>query len=538
MVRGPPSATRCVDFTDISDIPSNIRVAKPSGGGLCVRQHNGPLLEYLRNRAFLQKLTGSRVRIWWPPTDEESKTDFSGRYWPAKVVRTNPASLVLTVTYDNGETENVKHDSVQPCSPFEYGGGIAAAGELGDFNVDGRLVKKLRDTTQEERQEIGEVKQLRGSKERQKTIPTSSRTKRGGRWTGDRKKSIRQRTTSRPCAREKSTNTPNKSPCTGRSTLSPKYPSSSFTSSGTVCSSLPGFYQRCVRKWPTSVEVELLGVEASQHVGNLLWRGELCEFRDPDEHQGTDPSDFVGVVVSVENEEPLYRIYYLYHDEDGICPVASRDIRRAVVVRWEDWREWLLLRERRKAQFYTTTNSVTNDGDDPSLPPVPPFEYIRPLADVSLASIRNPLPRSSPMLMKLLDQFEFKRFFCTPDRPCHPKIELSQARRQLKELPKSALLGELFQLQSELLDYKHQARKATATELECHKLRVVLDEAKAKINDLEAELNCMVCFTRRIDCVLKPCMHFSFCHECVKSLTSCPLCRRSISSTIGLSRSL
>nr|CEL78086.1 TPA: hypothetical protein BN1205_070310 [Toxoplasma gondii VEG] len=81
-------------------------------------------------------------------------------------------------------------------------------------------------------------------------------------------------------------------------------------------------------------------------IGNVLLPGELCEFRDEEEHRGSDPSDFVGMVVAVNSEEPLYVVRCVYHDDDTLLQIQSSDIRRAVVVPLDAWIAWRFALER------------------------------------------------------------------------------------------------------------------------------------------------------------------------------------------------
>ena len=59
---------------------------------------------------------GHKVRVWWPPTSEESKTDFAGMYWPVEVLEVVEDGGLL-VKYDNGEEEVVVLDNVHPFKP-------------------------------------------------------------------------------------------------------------------------------------------------------------------------------------------------------------------------------------------------------------------------------------------------------------------------------------------------------------------------------------------------------------------------------------
>lgn len=64
---------------------------------------------------------GLQVRVWWPPTKDKHKTDFSGMYWPAKVVKFTSGDEVM-VQYDNGDKETVLSENVSPFNPpFKFG---------------------------------------------------------------------------------------------------------------------------------------------------------------------------------------------------------------------------------------------------------------------------------------------------------------------------------------------------------------------------------------------------------------------------------
>jgi hypothetical protein len=58
---------------------------------------------------------GHRVRVWWPPTEDEEKTSYAGMYWPVKVIAVDGARV--KVEYDNGEEETVQSEHLQPANP-------------------------------------------------------------------------------------------------------------------------------------------------------------------------------------------------------------------------------------------------------------------------------------------------------------------------------------------------------------------------------------------------------------------------------------
>ena len=75
-----------------------------------------------------------QVRVWWPPTKDRKKTDFSGMYWPAKVVK--HTSEGYEVQYDNGDRELVLSENVSPFNPpFNFGEEGCALQVWGSFIV-------------------------------------------------------------------------------------------------------------------------------------------------------------------------------------------------------------------------------------------------------------------------------------------------------------------------------------------------------------------------------------------------------------------
>lgn len=62
----------------------------------------------------------SQVRVWWPPTDDKSRTGFSGAFWPAAVTARGKAHF--SVRYDNGDEERVHCENVFPYEvPLDFG---------------------------------------------------------------------------------------------------------------------------------------------------------------------------------------------------------------------------------------------------------------------------------------------------------------------------------------------------------------------------------------------------------------------------------
>ncbi|PHJ24647.1 hypothetical protein CSUI_001500 [Cystoisospora suis] len=128
-VPGPPSSSSTIATSPLfhlytSRLPSSSRGSENTmTKSLLPTAINYTLLRFLRIRAFLPLLTGCRVRVWWKPTSETQRTDFSGRYWPARIIHGCPKTLVCKVIYDNNEEDFVPLKFLQPQHPFRYGGG-------------------------------------------------------------------------------------------------------------------------------------------------------------------------------------------------------------------------------------------------------------------------------------------------------------------------------------------------------------------------------------------------------------------------------
>lgn len=62
-----------------------------------------------------------QVRVWWPPTSDETRTGFAGAYWPAAILSRCQTHAV--VRYDNGETDRVSlADALRADLPVAFGG--------------------------------------------------------------------------------------------------------------------------------------------------------------------------------------------------------------------------------------------------------------------------------------------------------------------------------------------------------------------------------------------------------------------------------
>ncbi|DBB17636.1 TPA: hypothetical protein ACH3X3_002680 [Trebouxia sp. C0006] len=72
------------------------------------------------SKGKMRGVLSDKVRVWWPPTQDKKKTDYSGMYWPAKVVK--QTSEGYEVQYDNGDKEMVLSEHVSPFNPpFKFG---------------------------------------------------------------------------------------------------------------------------------------------------------------------------------------------------------------------------------------------------------------------------------------------------------------------------------------------------------------------------------------------------------------------------------
>ncbi|MEW5296846.1 MAG: hypothetical protein WDW36_000097 [Sanguina aurantia] len=55
-----------------------------------------------------------KARVWWEPTKDPDRTDYSGAWWPATVLRRNVTSQQVQLQYDNGSVEWTKAAFVSP----------------------------------------------------------------------------------------------------------------------------------------------------------------------------------------------------------------------------------------------------------------------------------------------------------------------------------------------------------------------------------------------------------------------------------------
>jgi len=61
----------------------------------------------------------------------------------------------------------------------------------------------------------------------------------------------------------------------------------------------------------------------------------------------------------------------------------------------------------------------------------------------------------------------------------------------------------------------------------------VLDiSTRSELFNIPENEQCIICFDRRIDCVLLECGHLAVCMSCSKNLRECPICRRMVSRVV------
>jgi len=59
-----------------------------------------------------------------------------------------------------------------------------------------------------------------------------------------------------------------------------------------------------------------------------------------------------------------------------------------------------------------------------------------------------------------------------------------------------------------------------------------------KVQSLEMQVRCQICYEARRNCLLMPCLHFCFCSRCMdqhfqsSEARQCPICRNSVSGVV------
>ncbi len=64
------------------------------------------------------------------------------------------------------------------------------------------------------------------------------------------------------------------------------------------------------------------------------------------------------------------------------------------------------------------------------------------------------------------------------------------------------------------------------------------EQLSSKVQGLEMQVRCQICYEARRNCLLMPCLHFCFCAHCMERHFSasetrqCPICRNAVSGVI------
>ena len=99
------------------------------GGSRMAKANNTSLASHTRTHRPRTQHTRTpnwpKVRVWWPPTTDKSRTGFSGAYWPATELKKSADSF--KVQYDNGDVETVHVDNIFPFgAPIDFGKEVTA----------------------------------------------------------------------------------------------------------------------------------------------------------------------------------------------------------------------------------------------------------------------------------------------------------------------------------------------------------------------------------------------------------------------------
>ncbi|ORM41059.1 uncharacterized protein BXIN_0405 [Babesia sp. Xinjiang] len=565
------------------------------------RGSNVQFLDYLKSSLLMRRLVGSHVRVWWPPSFDEQRGAFAGRFWPAKVLRVNPIDMVVVVEYDNQEVDHVPCKFIQPESPFLFGGGLNT-----DFLrslLGTSYFNSLSDELKVQAQDL-QMNELRQNSEQKVNSTSSVLGSEGG--TVDAKLSVSQHADPKdpsqvlkhaaggtsPVGGIKDLNTESKTDVVGNGTNSAvvcgdatrkdtvdvstneivgkrtrspdedkddaSYPvskklkseeqnsgsdankcvnhvgdtldantppddralraSSSGPNLGMVINAtlspkefvkgdaanelcrdyrfipamltelmLASKRRKCDPGFPNNladvpceckVNIETMAGLNIGFSGNVLQPGDVCEFRDPLDSDGSDPSDYVVVVKEVNQVEPLYKVTYVYQDDEDTLDVYSNDVRRLVLLPWYLWvslvmtveRHLLLSKRLSQHQVLQTTLAdclLCPKKRDPGIP----FKRNPP----------NPLELKLQSLSERAS--EVQEFSST-----HPRLTAKRVQRQDDN---DSIEGLRYKLRTKQrkLDVMVNLYKSTRGELEQEK------ELTAR---LQAKLNCVVCFEKLV----------------------------------------
>uniref|UniRef100_A0A3B0MYE6 RING-type domain-containing protein n=1 Tax=Theileria annulata TaxID=5874 RepID=A0A3B0MYE6_THEAN len=532
-----------VDLSECKEIPKNVRLCLKEPA--CVtrkRQMNYKdyskisrydtsvqFIDHLRNAIFMKRLVGLIVRVWWPPTEDDNRTAFSGRFWPAKVLMVNPIDLVVVVLYDNDEVDHVPCKFVQPLNPFKYGGGYTD-------NYSYHLLGSTHPRTNSKSNEFKAHNEMLNFKHKNSYDNSFGET--------DRESNV---DSSDLLKTPESLNTDhyktNINNIVKRSSIS-GYSVSSVTTryeEGFLCRNC-GYNNN--PDYAINHDVNLDSVEKSLGLddkfgGNLLVPGEFCEFRDPLDKFRNDPSDYIAVVRKVNKTEPLYECVCIYLDNNEVITLHSNDVRRAVVIPWYNWvsLSFKILTDRR----------INNDGLTPNR-----YQLGHPNSGIN--TLNNTIVNSNNIrecinsnfyYLKRLDLAELDEF--CPKNPLEMKLidmnsYLVPISQEVKSHPKLTSIQKCY-INHFIVDVssgKDEETLKIKSLMEYNEtLQRELQAERNKNNELQSKFKCILCFETEINCMLDPCSHFSFCHEyvflfknfsrCAKNLKNCPVCRQKIS---------
>ncbi|GFE52945.1 zinc C3HC4 type RING finger protein [Babesia ovis] len=245
-----------------------------------------------------------------------------------------------------------------------------------------------------------------------------------------------------------------------------------------------------------------------EYSGNLLEPGDICEYRDPLDSDGIDPSDYIVVIKEVNKVEPLYRVCYLYHDDDDEISVYSHSVRRLALMPWYLWVTLVMKLERQMlfSKGLSDPNVLEKTLAD--------CLFCPQKVDLDSDFLENP---PNPLEMQLQSLYE-RAFHVSESFLTHPRIRPKQEQELEVGDSIEGLRCQLGQ----------QQQKLDALQKLYEDAQKQLEEERDLNARLQAKLHCVVCFEQRINCLLNPCGHFNFCSVCAESFTSCPICRGKI----------
>ncbi|EKX74129.1 conserved hypothetical protein [Theileria equi strain WA] len=605
---------------------------------------NVQFIDHLHNILFMKRLVGSKVRVWWPATSDVNRTSFSGRYWPARVVRVNPIDLIFVVEYDNQELDNVPCRFIQPLNPFKYGGGLT---NLTHTIMGGYYFNSLMETLNGNSPRMNPIAEKETSNHSRaleidlsnllpictspafgsdlstratitgfspkvdlsngvkvengtctvdyekfgnnktdfvSSFTESNDTGGAGVTNGYKAETLPSQVTSLKDAdyspsnsflsnismlsaisgevfsydtamdtSQVSTSFKNVKP-EGRVTISNIDADKNGSLDGKIainqsgniinftCSNC-GFLNRLdcpegmaqdndlslglkdivkidrngIENFQLSLNVEThLGYQ-EKYSGNLLVPGDICEFRDPLDADSNDPSDYIGIVKAINKTEPLYQCICIYQDNEEVVNVDSNDIRRAVVIPWYNWSSLALSVER-----YAIIKRDFNAVNEILSTLYTKFFYLA-VVDPNRPFKTYP---PNPLEMKLLSLEQFSAKVENVIQK-HPKI--TKTIKQQQQAP-DRQSKELLKKQKDKINSLIEFNETLQRELQ---------QERNKNLELQSKFNCILCFdtyvyfysyvfSRQINCMINPCGHFSFCHDCAKHLKFCPVCRHKI----------